>query len=500
MRGISRPPLFLVPFLISGLWLLNPRILTLTGGDGWWLACYARAFWTTGHIPRNVIGSFVLAEYTFHHPAWLYGLWTFLWLSLGGPRLWVWMDALIPGVLGGLAVWRILARDGLDTWTRAVLVGWVGALSWAGQTHRGQIWAIVLFLWLLLWIREVMEAPEVPRATLWRFPLVTFLWAGFQGGFLLPLGVMALALLFRPGKLPAVALILAILATFLHPYAPQNWVDHFLILRHPPTFIWEWLSLPRAIQNLAAAYGEPVVFVAAVAVLPYFLTLTPLVLPVPQTRWSLFLSLLTAGTTLGAVRHVRQLVWALNAGVLLWGNRLGMRSFRLPPFLLHLHLILALLGWGLRLPDLIQTGYTGQGESEGFLQHLATLPPGRVFATLPLANTLCWLNPDLSQWMYGTFQLGIARNDREWERITREVVQPFLEIPRGGEQALAFLERNRVDFVILHRIRDAGLRETLESAGCPEKKRGLAFSLFELRDCLWQTPAGLPPPAEDPAP
>jgi len=501
VRVFSHLSLFPAFFLISGLWLLNPRILTLTGGDGWWLACYARAFWTTGHIPQQAIGSFVLEGYTYHHPAWLYGLWTFLWLSLGGPRLWVWMDALIPGILGIFAAWRILARDGLDIWTRAVLLGWVGALSWAGQTQRGQIWCIVLFLWLLLWIRETLEAPEVPRAILWRFPLITFLWAGFQGGFFLPLGVMALALLFRPGKIPIIAFLFAILATFLHPYAPQNWVDHLLILRHPPTFIWEWQSLPQVIRNLSAVYGEPIPFVAAVALLPYLLALAPLALARrPQTRWSLFLALLTASFTIGALRHVRQLLWALNAGMLLWGNRLGVRSFHLPRALIHFHLILAFLGWGLRLPALVGTGYTGQEESEAFLQHLASLPPGRVFAAHQVANTLCWLNPNLSQWMYGTFQLGIARNDAEWDQITREVVQPLLEIPKGGEKALTFLMDHRVAYVILHRTWDAGLRETLEKAGCPEEKRGLAFSLFVLRDCLWRTPDGSLPPAEDPAP
>ncbi len=500
MRGNSRHSLPILLFLITGLWLLNPRILALTGGDGWWLACYARAFLESGHIPREVLGSFALAEYTYHHPAWLYGLWTYIWLSIGGPRLWVWMDALIPGVLAGVAVWRAFSRDGLDRWTRAVLVGWVGALSWAGQTQRGQIWAIVLFLWLLLWIREVLEADHVPPATLWRFPLATFLWAGLQGGFFLPLGMMVLALGFRPSRRLAGSLILALLATFLHPYAPQNWVDHVLILRHPPTFIWEWHSLPRVVQDLASVSGESVGFVAAVALLPYLLAVTPLALPAPASRWHLFLALLTGGATLGALRHVRQLVWALNAGALLWGTRLGARSFHLPRALLVFHLVLALAGWGLHLPSLMRTGYSDREESEAFLQHLAALPPGRVFATLQVANTLCWIHPGLSQWMYGTFQLGIARNDTEWEHITRRVVRPFLEIPRGGSEALAFLIRHRIAYVILHRTRDAGLRKTLEEAGCTEEARGLAFSLFALRDCLWQTPAGSPPPAVDPAP
>lgn len=500
MRGLSLLSTLLILFLVAGVWLLNPRVLALTGGDGWWLACYARAFFETGHIPRQVLGSFALEGYTYHHPAWLYGLWTYLWLSLGGPLLWVWMDVLMVCSLGAFLLFRTLRNEGLDKWTGAVLIGWIGALSWAGQTQRGQIWAIVLFLWLLSGIREALLNEHVPRRVLVQFPLIVFLWAGVQGGFFLPLGLIVLAVLFRPSRSLLAALGLSVLASFLHPYAPQNWVDHLLILRNPPTFIWEWQSLPKVIRNLSAESGESAVFVGAIALLPFLLSLAPLLLPGPRNRWTLFLSLITAGFTFGALRHVRQLVWALNAAAVLWGNRLGNRSWTLPRPVLGVHLLLALLGWGLHLPSLLHAGFTDMEETPAFLSRLRELPPSRVFATLQVANTLCWLNPSLSQWMYGTFQLGIARTQDEWDRITREVVMPFLQLPRGGDEALDFLRNHRVDFVILHRTRDRGLRNTLQDVGCHERERGQTFSVFELRDCLWQTPAGSPPPEAGPAP
>ncbi len=471
-------------FTISGIWLLNPRLLTLVGSDGWWLACYAREFLETGQIPREVLGSYALEGYSYHHPAWLYGLWAYLWLVLGGPWLWMVMDVLIPGGFASFAVWRILKRDRLDEWTRVVLIGWVGMLFWPYQTLRGLIWAVTLYLWLLLWIREALETASPPRATLWRFPLISFLWASFHGGFFLPIGMMGIAFLIRPNRQLAWATLLAIVATFLHPYAPQNWVDHILILRHPPTFIWEWYSLPEAIKLLAMNTGESLLFVSLVTLLPYIVFLFPLLLPAPRSRWNAYLKVLGGVTGISAFLHIRHLVWMATTGVLLWGNWLGVRSFRLPLPLLYFHLLLALMGWGLRIPVILRAGYVDTEASERFLATVAQLPPARVIALHLIGNMLCWYNPELRQWVYGTNQMGVARDDEEWKRITRDVIEPAQRIPYGGRQALEFFVRHRVDYVILRKEWDKALRKTLESAGCAEIQSGEKYSLFTLRECL----------------
>ncbi len=473
-----------IALLIPGLWFLNSRFLAFVLTDGWWLACHARALFETGHMPRQVLGSFALEGYAYHHPAWLYGIWAYIWLTLGGPWLWIWMDGMVLGVLAGLAMWKILSRDGLDLWTRSVLIGWAGSLFWPSQTLRGLIWGVVLFLWLLRWIQDVLKNTDFPSATFWRFPLIAFLWASLHGGFFLPLSMMLLTFLFRPSRKLALVLVFAVLATFLHPYAPQNWIDHILILRHPPTFIKEWISYPQMVHLLSRETGEPGILVGGVVLLPYLLALIPLFIPASHTRWSLFLSTLVVGATVASLGHIRHLVWAGNAGLLLLGNRLGARSFRLPRGLLFFHLFLALAGWSLRLPSLVSTGYTAQEETREFLDHLATLPPGRIFASLQIANALCWLNPGLSQWIYGIFQMGVARNETEWERITRDVVRPLQLVNQGGEEALKFFAQHRVIYALLEQEGDARLIRTLQKAGCQEEKRGLSYTLFLLRDCL----------------
>ncbi len=483
-----------------GIWLLNPRTLQVTGGDGWWLACYARAWMETGNLPTRVIGLFSLPDGAYHHPAWLYGWWSFLGLSLGGPRLWVWMDTLIPLGLAALAANRILAKEGLSPPLRAGLVGWMGALTWVTQTQRGQVWAIAFFLWLLEILRDVLVSPTFPRRARWGIPLTVWLWAGFHGGFLLPLGMAGLAWLFRPSRAMTFTLITAALVTLLHPYAPQNWMDHLLILRHPPGFIWEWLSLPEAIRHLQRTFGEPLGLVLPVAVLPYLIALLPLLWMRETSRWDRFLSFLTALFAVGGIFRIRQVLWAVQGGGLLWGRVLRRWEPRIVPIWTALHALLALQGYALRVPTLLQEGVTGWAIAPATLEVVQTLSEGRTFATLKIANTLCWLNPHLSQWMYGTFQLGLARTSREWHAITRDVVAPWIRLPAsGGDSAVRFLQNHRVTWVMLHHQRDTALIRTLRGLPCArEVHRGPAFTLWNFRGCLAETPAGSPPQWGDP--
>lgn len=479
-----------------GMWWLNPRLFTMAAGDGWWLACYAR-FWIQEHrIPTHVLGLFSLEGWSYHHPAWLYGLWSFVWLTLGGPRVWVWMDAWIPPVLAALAVHRIFQKDGLSLSFQMGIIGWLGMLSWASQPQRGQIWALVLFLWLLVGIRDILESQTFPSYVRWNIPLIVWLWTGVHGGFLLPLGIIGVAWVFRPSRPFFWTIVGAVLVTLIHPYAPQNWIDHILIARNPPDFVLEWLSVWKIVQAVNIESQEPLWLIVGVVFLPFVLTLLPLAWIQNPSRWDLFMICFAFLFTLGGVFHVRQLLWAVQIGGLLWGRvltRWQRPSFR--QVWVGVHTALSLLGFMIRLPALVHQGVAGWEVSPQMQKVIQTLPSGRAFATLQVANTLCWLNPSLSQWMYGTFQLGIARDQKEWDRITQEVILPWLLLPeKGGDSALTFLKNHRVSWVFLHRKRDRPLLQTLQRVRCTKEYfQGSVFTLWDFRRCLAETPAGSPP-------
>ena len=430
-------------------------LMPIQPNDYWWYVRLGGDIVSSGSIPTVEHLSYTQAGTPVTYHIWLTAL-IFWGVNQAGGVL---LTSLLRGALVGgfyLFLWLTMRETGGGPKLTAfvlLLAALAGSNNWA---MRPQLFAYPLFA-ISLWIIAGWQNGK--RLRLWLLPLLAALWVNLHGSFPLLILLLGTALIAGKGDRRRLLAVtgLTLLATFLNPLGPREWLHTFSLMRNPTIiqFALEWQPPVNKGWQMNLFFGWLLAFAPLAALAPKKVTVL---------EWLWFL-----GFGWMAFSGLRYVIWFTAVLVLisarLLSDWIGSRvdrpgSFNRPvPNLLIGSLVLLLplallpglrqMWWNQAPPNLSKTTPV---EAAAWLAARPQLP-GPLWSELIFSSYVTYALPDRPVWIHTQF-----------EAFPPEQVTRYLDISRASANWNALLQSEGVNLLLLSRGEQAALVQAVESA------------------------------------
>lgn len=446
---------FLFFALVISFVLALVFLLPINPNDYWWYVRIGGDIVSSGAIPTLEHLSYSQAGAPVTYQTWLASLIFWAVNQAGG----VLLTGLLRGALVGgfyLCLWQVMRENGSRPKLSALVLlaaALTGSNNWS---MRPQLFAYPLF-GLGLWVISGWLAGKDRR--LWLLPPLAALWINLHGSYPLLFVLLGTALIAGKGNRRPLLLFtgLAVLATFLNPLGPREWLHTISLMQNPSItqFSLEWQPPVNKGWQMNLFFGWLLLFSPLAALASKRPT---------KLEWLWFI-----GFGWMAFSGIRYIIWltavlAIVSARLLssWvGDRVDRPgSFNNPALNLAIGSLILLLPFTL-LPGFRQSWWTEAPPNLSDMTPteavawLAARPelPGPLWSELAFSSYLTYALPERPVWIHTQFEI-----------FPPEQFVQYKDISNASINAIALLEEEGINLLLLSREEQPALVQAVQNS------------------------------------